>query len=354
MAVTRQDAIDDALDRLSSLGFTIENSFSEHGPMVAEAISTLGCNEDVVGWVEIYKQKHHHAPLPSRKQRIDGSNETEWRSALGDYSRATDWLGFFREQLKEPAWQDVIADWVPILVPGYFGGLTHGLIRTAHAVRSSEDANPSDLQINELARGLAYWAGTYRSLPGNPDRHGRFGVEEALRHLPRVEPGTHKGPLGAGLKDLPGFTSAVESLAEATDAEDAISRHTAAFARVLIAHPKVPPIPLVHAITAPTAAQNLLSYIPRELGLRFYGHLWQVSAAIAAIFASPAKPGLEADPLTAAPALQPDELIHRAIEHGDAHVIKLTEACLREDRICPDPAYRGAAEAVLHRTTPPG
>ena len=176
MAVTRQDAINDALDRLSSLGFTMENSFSEHGPMVAEAISTLGCNEDVVGWVEIYKQKHHHAPLPSRKQRIDGSNETEWRSVLGDYSRVTDWLEFFREQLKERAWQDVIADWVPILVPGYFGGLTHGLIRAAHAVRSfSEDANPSDLQINELACGLAYWAGTYRSLPGDPGRHGRFG-----------------------------------------------------------------------------------------------------------------------------------------------------------------------------------
>jgi hypothetical protein len=165
----------------------------------------------------------------TRQDAINESKETEWRSALGDYSRVTDWLGFFREQLKERAWQDVIAAWVPILVPGYFGGLTHGLIRTAHAVRSfSEGANPSDLQINELARGLAYWAGTHRSLPGNPDRHERFEVAEALRHLPRVEPGAHKGPLGAGLKDLPGFTSAVESLAEVTDAENAISKHTAA------------------------------------------------------------------------------------------------------------------------------
>ena len=267
MAVTRQDAINDALDRLSSLGFTMENSFSEHGPMVAEAISTLGCNEDVAGWVEIYKQKHQHAPLLPRKHPIDGSNETEWRSALGDYSRATDWLELFREQLKERRWQDVITNWGPILVPGYFGGLTHGLTRTAHAVRLfPEDANPSEVQIDELARGLAYWAGTYRPLPGNPDRHGRFEVDEALRHLPRVDPGKQKGPLGAGLNDLPGFTSAVESLAAATDAEEAISRHTAAFAGVLIAHPEVPPIPLVHTITAPTAMQNLLPYIPRELG----------------------------------------------------------------------------------------
>jgi len=126
-------------------------------------------------------------------RRVDGWNETGWRSALGDYSRAADWLESFREQFKERHWQDIVANWVPILVPGYFGGLTHGLIRTAHAVRSfPEDANPSQLQIEELARGLAYWACTYRPLPGNPDGHGRFGVDEALRHLPRVDPGKQR------------------------------------------------------------------------------------------------------------------------------------------------------------------
>ena len=83
----------------------------------------------------------------------------------------------------------------------------------------------------------------------------------------RTSWGSAQCPLqpAGGLKDLPGFTSAMESLAEATDAEDAISRHTAAFARVLIAHPEIPPIPLVHTITATTAVQNLLPYVPREL-----------------------------------------------------------------------------------------
>jgi hypothetical protein len=32
-AATRQDAINDALERLDDLGFTMEHSFSEHGPM---------------------------------------------------------------------------------------------------------------------------------------------------------------------------------------------------------------------------------------------------------------------------------------------------------------------------------
>jgi Questin oxidase-like len=352
MPVTRQDAINDALERFKNLGFTMENSFCEHGPMVAEAISTLGCNEDVAGWIEIYKQEHWHNPLPPRKQPIDRSSQAEWRSALGDYARAADWLEFFREQLKERRWQDVISNWVPILMPRYFGGLTHGLIRSAHAVRSfPEDAHPSALEIDELARGLAYWAGTYRPAPGNPDRHGGLEVDEALRRLPRVDAEKQKGPAAAALNDLAGFTSAVESCEAATDAEEAISKHTAAFARVLIAHPEVPPIPLVHTITAPTAMQNLLPYIPHGLGCRFYGYLWQVSAAIAAIFATPAKPGAERDPQIE-PTLDLEELIRRAIEHGDEHAIKLTEACLREDRIRSDPAYRAAAEAVLHRTAP--
>lgn len=351
MAATRQDAINDALERLSGLGFTMENSFSEHGPMVAEAISTLGRNKDVAAWVERYKEAHQHAPPPPRKQPINGSNETEWRSALGDNARATDWLAFFRGQLQEQPWLDVISNWAPILVSGCFGGLTHGLIRTAHAVRSfPENATPSHLQIDELARGLAYWASAYRPLPGNPDRHGRLDIDEAMRRLPRVDPEKRKGPPTAALNDLPGFASAVESLAPATDVREAISRHTAAFARLLIAHPEVPPIPLVHTITAPTAMQNLLPYVPSESGIRFYGYLWQASAAVASVFATPAKPGPEADGQIDEPTLETDELIRRAIAHGDEHTIKLAEACLREDQIRPDPAYRAAAEAVLNRT----
>ena len=165
MAITGQDAINDALERFGRLGFTMENSFSEHGPMVAEAISSLGCNEDVAEWVEIYKQKHRHAPLPPRKHTIDEDNEAQWRSALGDYSRGIDWLEFFRKQLQERRWQDLIANWVPILVPGYFGGLTQWLIRTAHAVRRSRRT-----PIRANSRSTSWHAGS----PIGPARTGRF------------------------------------------------------------------------------------------------------------------------------------------------------------------------------------
>jgi hypothetical protein len=44
--------------------------------------------------------------------------------------------------------------------------------------------------------------------------------------------------------------------------------------------------------------------------------------------------------------LQWDDLAARAVAHRDEHVIKLTDACLHEDFIRPDPIYRAVAEAI--------
>ncbi len=44
-----------------------------------------------------------------------------------------------------------------------------------------------------------------------------------------------------------------------------------------------------------------------------------------------------------------DELGARAVEHGDEHVIKFTEACLREYALRPDPRYPAAALAAHRR-----
>jgi hypothetical protein len=121
----------------------------------------------------------------------------------------------------------MIKRWVPLLTPGYFGGLTHGLIRTAYAVRSfPEHDKPSARQMDELAHGLAYWAGSWNELPGNPDRHGTLEVEEALSG-PRVKSEgdaatATKGP--QALTEFQGFSAKVESVRKAVDAGEAITR----------------------------------------------------------------------------------------------------------------------------------
>ncbi len=80
--------------------------------------------------------------------------------------------------------------------------------------------------------------------------------------------------------------------------------------------------------------------------------MWQTSAAIVARFADAPGPEAETNPKIGESTLTPADLTHRAIEHGDEHAIKFTEACLREDAIRPDPIYRVAAESVFHRLKP--
>jgi Questin oxidase-like len=336
MAVTRQEAINEALARLRGIAFAMGSGFSEHGPMVAEAICSLGRNDRVTPWVESYKAHYRHNPAPPPQQAID---ESDWHAALGNYARVSDWLDYFRGALAEQPWQAVIRTWLPRLMDGYAGGLTHGLIRTAHAVRALPNgATPSELERDELAHGLAYWAATYHRSVGDPDRHGARPLDEALQALPRGE--------GADI------APAIESLAATPDVDAAISRHTATFGRLLLAHGELAPIPtiqLVHTVTAPGSLRDLLPFLPVERAAWAYRQLWQVSAGIVARLAKPLAVGSETDPALAASRLTRDELIDRAIAHRDDHVIKLTDACLREDAIRPDPVYRVLAETMLQR-----
>ena len=80
---------------------------------------------------------------------------------------------------------------------GLLAGLTHGLIRTAHAVRClSATEYPKDPALQELSRGLAYWAARYRPLPGEVALTGAQTVGEAVAALDR--PGADRaGELGA-------------------------------------------------------------------------------------------------------------------------------------------------------------
>ena len=353
MAMTRRDAVNDAYERLSGLGFTMAPGFAMHGPMVAETLSTLGRNDAVAPWVEHYKAKRRHLPPPPPQAPID---EAGWQGALGDAVRTADWLAFFRRTLAAEPWQGVLATWVPRLLDGHAGGLTHGLIRTAHAVRAiPAGETPTALERDELAHGLAYWAATYRRAAGDPDAHGDLDVAAALRALPREapqapRPGPPRNP--AAGDELPGLAEAVERLAAADDADAAISRHSAAMARLLLAHAELRPIPLIqliHSITAPVAARNLLPFLSPRRDAWIYACLWRVSAAIVARMAPLLAQGSELEPKIEAPALTEEELVARAVEHRDDHAIKLTEALLREDRRRPDPAYRAAAEAVLDR-----
>jgi hypothetical protein len=348
---TRAETLDDALERLAGYAYLDGFGFACHGPMGAEALSTLGYDDRVSAWVEAYKATHAPIAAPPRSERLDGNDAASWRPALGDYSRVSDWALLFAHELRGQPWQDVLRRWAPRLLAGCAGGLTHGLIRTAHAVRAipSEGA-PSDLGLDELAKGLALWAGMFQTLPGRPSLRGSLTLHEAVARLPR--PAEPWAPIEAGtfarLDELEDFHDAVEALAPPKPDEDPLSDLTAEFSRVILANPDVMPVGLVHAVTSAAAARTLLPYLTEVPIDVAYAHLWHTSAAIAVGFTPPPTGGQP--PLDAHDAPTPADVRARAAEHRDPHVVKFTEACARENALHPDPVYMLAAQHVLEHT----
>src|SRR3984893_16672175 len=156
-------SLDDALEILSGYGTELKNGNSSHAPMVAEALCAMGRPDAVMPWIARYRDRM--LPRLPARDRISGG---DWRSALGERSRFTDWAGFFGKELQEAAWTEVLDRWVARLAPGFSAAATHGVIRVGHAVRSLAAATTA-CRVRELADSLAIWAPTYPALPANHD-----------------------------------------------------------------------------------------------------------------------------------------------------------------------------------------
>ncbi len=353
------DAMHEALDRLDGLGPEIgETELVNHGPMAAEALAALGHGAEVGTWVQTWRATRPFHQAPPVTFGLDGNDETSWRPALGDHNKLGDWEGLFRRELAEAPWQDVLTRWWPRLLPGLFTRVTHGLIRTAHAVRSlASTTGTGQTQLTELARALAMWASRFTALPGNAQLSGHCDVATAVAALPRtwLEPDDRPPWAGATRDRLqhpdsqPGYLPALSAL-HTGDPQRLITELTTEFAGIYQAHPEVMPIPLVHAVTAPAAVRLVLPHLPAEQHPATIEALWQANVAMLVAFTIDQR-GEDTALNTAIDSDPPpfDELIARAVEHGDDHVIKFTEAAAREHALRPDPRYPAAVHAAQQR-----
>ncbi|QIS14730.1 questin oxidase family protein [Nocardia arthritidis] len=357
VSLNYSDAMNEALARMDDLGYErgTDGDLANHGPMGAEALATLGFVDEVGPWTEYYRNVLPFYDPPQARFAIDPSDESSWRGALGEFDRAGDWEQLFARELAESPWRTVLVRWWPRLLPGLMASLTHGLIRTAHAVRGLAAAPaPSPAQLTELARGLAFWAARFHELPGRARMAGDRTVAEAVAALPRV-PLPKPAPVGMLAQRLrtaptrPGYRENLDALAE-LDPQWLLSELTAEFAGVYLAHPQGNPVPLVHAVTAPAAARLVLPHLPTELHMPTVAALWQMHLALLLTATGDAKG--EGTALAAARAAEVPtfgELAARAAEHRDEHVIKFTEACLREHLLRPDPRYAAAVMSAQRR-----
>jgi hypothetical protein len=331
-------AVNDALERLVHAGFFFGGSnefrgFVMHAPMGAEALATLGFCDQVPGWVDWYASVRSINSMPEPFSPIDPGNEGEWRAALGQVRQIADWAALFRHQIDDAGWRATLATWWPRLMPGMMAGLTHGVIRSAHAVRSvAISETPTALQLNELASGLALWAAKYQPPAGAMARSARVN-----------------GSVSTGASSL--FAAADTRLTESVDvALMELSSTCAGW------YAKLPrggnPVAPIHTITAPAALRMTLPQLPPELARPSYETMRDVCGTLLHQFASwpgdaPRTSPMEGDGIDSdSPAVQ-ERIVQEAVGSRDEHAIKLSEAAMREYAANPDSRYFAAAQHAL-------
>jgi hypothetical protein len=294
--------LDEAYERFARTGFEFGPGFTNHGPMAAEALVALERADAVLAWVDRYIG-YLDDDVPRPVGRIDPE---DWRSALGDFSRVADWVEFFRRALADQAWDDVVAEWGPRLLPGVGSALYHGLIRTGHAVRALE-ASVTPPRLGELASALAY---------------GAARVRRGLIYLPVDQP--DEEPAGGVLDGV-----------DLADAGERLSVQTEEAVRAYLAQPN---ILTIHGLTGPSALRLALPYLSpeaRRAGLEYLSQTNRALYARAGVSPTATRP--------AEFAVDFDALADVAAGTDDPHVIKFLEACFREHRVSGNDAFLAAA-----------
>jgi hypothetical protein len=350
-------ALDEAYRVLQKQEPQCKSGLSTHAPMVAEALCTLGHCERAVSWIAESRGPILQLPAPSVRIERDS-----WQAALGPRigapswestnARWGDWKEFFTSELAEARWQEVLDLWVGRLAPGMSGAATHGVIRTAHAVRALARRETAERR-GELARGLAYWASSYEELPQR--RRTAPHIEtfaQALAEVPLYWEAFGKTPDGRNIvealrhvRELDSFAEVLHLLAEPADLAAAISALTATFARVYRRHgTKHDTIAFVHAVTGPCSLRRIAPHVKPRTARAALPYAWQTAAAIYSAYARAGDQRREEES-----KLTPEELAERAIKNGDAHAIKFTEVMMAEHKLNPDPIYLAAAEDAIKR-----
>jgi hypothetical protein len=335
--------LDGVLERFARTGPEFEAGLSNHGPMASEALVALGRADAVEPWAEEYARRLEEHP--QERSRLDPG---DWRAALGDARRVGDWIALFDRALAQESWRTLLDPWVARLAPGIMAAATHGVIRTAHAVRAL-NADETPQRLHELAEGLGYWAALYQELPWRRTPGRDLSVADALANVPRIADAQRTRFLifdQVRVLDDEHFGGAMD-LVTPGDAGPFVSEITSVFARQLIANVRTSAIAFVHSVTAPAAVRILAPHLSPDTTKTALRYTWQACAALYAAYgrfdAGAVRADYDPEPFDRG------DLIDRAVATRDEHAIKFTEACLREHGLTNDAVFPIAAAAVVER-----
>jgi hypothetical protein len=311
--------------------------------MAAEALWHLGRQETAVTWAKEYARR-----LPVHYRSALSFSEPDWQDYLGRKGFYDAWLAIVQADIDKLGWTAALRKWLPRLMPGWVSAAQHGVLRTAHAVRSLEETD-SPLRRRELGCGIAYWASTFQTLPVVHRLGPKGKASESISQIklyPFEKRRNHE-MLSDGLKlldDRDGFASAIDLIDTSGDFEDNLVDLIQTFARAYLTNASSDLFAAIHEVTGAAALQLLSAYLDEGARSQALRYAWQASCALHVMFGteSPAAEAPNTD-------IEPGELIQLAIASGDEHAIKFTEVCLRKSLASKANLFHLAAQDVSGR-----
>ncbi len=342
----RDGVLDEAYERMHQTGPEYRGWLSNHGPMVADALVRLGGEGTVHRWLDGYVDRLEDLPPTARPLAA-----TDWRQALGDQRRPPEWLALMRREVAERPWQEVLATWWPRLLPGVIANATHGVIRTGHAVRALREVD-NHVRRGELAHALAYWASRWQPVPGRARQVSGSGRQvlpigaamDALPFLP-IDPDAGIRPRLTQLAGTTAWPPALHSVEREADPARFVAQVAVEALRRFPLHARGDAVMLVHSVTAPAAIALAMPSLDKAEHASSAQAAWGAAATIIAAYRLPVpvEPPRQPD----SPQRHPADLQRLAVEHGDAHVIKLAGAAIRAgDQVAATPAIEEAAKCI--------
>lgn len=290
---------DQALEVFLATDASYDGGLSNHGPMAAEALVSMGTEEYLGAFVATYRQR-----LDAPRWDVEPAPE-EWQP----------WL---RQRL-------------PALIGETATLAGHGLLRVAHAVRGIErvTAGPPATRLRELGAAVAYWERGGTGIAAPPALDGTRSAADWVADFrgPALDQRS-TGSLTATLRraaETPEFTARVASLAPAPDPAATLDVLAAAAADAVRRNEGRAAFALLHGTTVSAIARVLLPHLEP-------GDARRLEASVASFVAAAVMGFDEAPPEAAGPDETPlptlAELATSAAASLDDHTIKFADACL--------------------------
>ena len=305
---------------------------SNHLSMALVALNRLGATDARL--VEYFRAYARRLEPPPRA----GSPITRatYAANRGTLKRYPDYLVFFNEELRRLGHQQLLATYLPPLLPGIAAAAFHAVIRLAYALQVNDEP--------ETALSLAYFADTY--LPLGPPTGAAPIAEPPIELLRRLS-GTkalarrswHTGLITSSLVEI----GAQPAFAPVIDWLPASAAGLAPLAEAaLLVYASTGNFTALHGLTGTHALRIAWPHLPDPAAAARY-QFQALCAAYISIGTPPLLTDAERARL-ARQALPPwPEIGAAAIRSSDEHVIKLVYSAREEDAAYSDPLYRYAA-----------